>query len=62
MDDDRRLNAERFEEAFYSGKATEAADAGQIAEGVSEEALAPAKAIGHSPELMELLKGLIKNQ
>jgi len=33
-----------------------------IAEGVSEEALALAKAIGHSPELMELLKGLIKNQ
>jgi len=62
MDDDRRLNAERFEEAFYSGKATEAVDAGQIVEGVSEEALALAKAIGNSPELMALLKGLIKNQ
>ena len=34
----------------------------RIIEGVSEEALALAKAIGHSPELMELLKGLIKNQ
>ena len=62
MDDDRRLNAERFEEAFYGGKAAEAADAGQTAEGVSEEALALAKAIGNSPELMTLLKGLIKNQ
>lgn len=62
MDDDRRLNAERFEEAFYGGKATETADAGQATEGVSDEALALAKAIGNSPELMALLKGLIKNQ
>ena len=62
MDDDRRLNAERFEEAFYGGKATEAAGAGQTAEGISEEALALAKAIGNSPELMALLKGLIKKQ
>ena len=61
MDDDRRLNAERLEEAFYGGKSEKPENSSPGDIGVSDEAIELAKAIGNSPELMALLKGLLKN-
>ena len=61
MDDDRRLNAERLEEAFYGGKSEKPENLSHSDIGVSNEAIELAKAIGNSPELMALLKGLLKN-
>ena len=61
MDDDRRLNAERLEEAFYGGKSTKQEAPPPEDSSLSDEAIELAKAIRNSPELMALLKGLLKN-
>lgn len=61
MDDDRRLNAERLEEAFYGGKSTKREAPPPEDSSLSDESIELAKAIGNSPELMALLKGLLKN-
>jgi len=62
MDDDRRLNAEKFEEVFYGGKTKESPQTDQQNTDVSVETLELVKALGNSPELMALLKGLINQQ
>ena len=62
MDDDRRLNAEKFEEVFYGGKTKESPQTDQQNTDVSVETLELVKALGNSPELMVLLKGLINQQ
>ncbi|MBQ6018841.1 MAG: tyrosine-type recombinase/integrase [Clostridia bacterium] len=62
MDDDRRRNAERLEEAFYGGNGTNCENQTQSENDVSDEAIELAKAIGSSPELMALLKGLLKDK
>ena len=54
LDDDRRINAEKFEEMFYQQKS----DAGSGSK--AEELLSIMKKLQESPELLELLKGLMK--
>ena len=54
LDDDRRINAEKFEEMFYHN---EVKDTGN---GNNEELLALMKKLQESPELLQLLKGLVK--
>ena len=54
LDDDRRINAERFEEMFYQ----ENGDAGN--DDNTAELLALMKKLKESPELLQLLKGLVK--
>ncbi|MBR0451561.1 MAG: tyrosine-type recombinase/integrase [Oscillospiraceae bacterium] len=54
LDDDRRINAEKFEEMFYQQKR----DAGSGSK--AEELLSIMKKLQESPELLELLKGLMK--
>ena len=54
LDDDRRINAEKFEEMFYQQKNNEAPN------GKADELLSIMKKLQESPELLELLKGLIK--
>ena len=53
LDDDRRINAEKFEEMFY--KTEDSVD-----DDDTEEVLAIMKKLKESPELLELLKGLVK--
>ena len=53
LDDDRRINAEKFEEMFYQNH-----DASS--EGNSDELLKVIQKLQESPELLELLKNLIK--
>ena len=62
MDDDRRLNAEKFEEVFYGGNTKESPQTNQQNTDVSVETLELVKALGNSPELMALLKGLMNQQ
>lgn len=54
LDDDRRINAEKFEEMFYQQKS----DAGSGSK--AEELLSIMKKLQESPEILELLKGLMK--
>ena len=54
LDDDRRINAEKFEEMFYQGQGTDAS--GKDA----EDMLRIMNKLQESPELLELLKGLMK--
>lgn len=54
LDDDRRINAEKFEEMFYQQKGDE------ISNNKAEELLNIMKKLQESPELLELLKGLMK--
>ena len=54
LDDDRRINAEKFEEMFYQQKGNE------ISNSKSDELLSIMKKLQESPELLELLKGLMK--
>ncbi|MBR3033787.1 MAG: hypothetical protein IKI53_00350 [Firmicutes bacterium] len=53
LDDDRRINAEKFEEMFY--KTEDSVD-----DDDTEEVLVIMKKLKESPELLELLKGLVK--
>lgn len=54
LDDDRRINAEKFEEMFYQDEDKEAGS------GSNDELLALMKKLQESPELLQLLKGLVK--
>ena len=54
LDDDRRINAEKFEEMFYQDE-----DKG-TGNRNNEELLALMKKLQESPELLQLLKGLVK--
>lgn len=54
LDDDRRINAEKFEEMFYQEN-DDGKDNGNTA-----ELLALMKKLQESPELLKLLKGLVK--
>ena len=54
LDDDRRINAEKFEEMFYQKHE----DPGM--KGNTDELLNIMKKLQESPELLELLKGFIK--
>lgn len=62
IDDDRRLNAQRFEEAFYSGHQTEAAPESkppvEAAEASDQELLMK---LLQKPEMASLLKALAKS-
>ena len=53
LDDDRRINAEKFEEMFYQEK-----DNGLLNN--TDELLKVMKKLQESPELLELIKGLVK--
>ena len=54
LDDDRRINAEKFEEMFYQQKNDE------ISSGKADELLSIMKRLQESPELLGLLKSLMK--
>ena len=54
LDDDRRINAEKFEEMFYQGEDKETGDENNA------EIIALMKKLQESPELLQLLKGLVK--
>ena len=53
LDDDRRINAEKFEEMFYQGKES------SENKGESEEMAIVINRLKESPELLKLLKSLI---
>ena len=54
LDDDRRINAEKFEEMFYQNHGDSPSS------GNSDELLNILKKLQDSPELLELLKSLMK--
>ena len=54
LDDDRRINAEKFEEMFYQENG-DSKDNGNTA-----ELLALMKKLQESPDLLQLLNGLVK--
>ena len=54
LDDDRRINAEKFEEMFYQGEDKETGGDNNA------EIIALMKKLQDSPELLKLLKGLVK--
>ena len=54
LDDDRRINAEKFEEMFYQNHGE------NLSGGNSDELLNIMKKLQESPELLELLKSLMK--
>lgn len=54
LDDDRRINAEKFEEMFYQGEDKETGGENNA------EIIALMKKLQESPELLQLLKGLVK--
>ena len=54
LDDDRRINAEKFEEMFYQGEDIEKESEDNA------EIIALMKKLRESPELLQLLKGLVK--
>ena len=54
LDDDRRINAEKFEEMFYQNHAED------TSEEHSDDIINVMKKLQESPELLELLKSLMK--
>lgn len=54
LDDDRRINAEKFEEMFYQNHEI------QSDSHDTEQLMKVMKKLQNSPELLELLKGMIK--
>lgn len=64
IDDDRRINAQRFEEQFYQGKATPVAEEAQEetkAETASQTDQEMLMKLLANPEMAALLKSLAKN-
>lgn len=58
LDEDRRTNAQRFEEAFYSGKGRSSAQTPAANEGTGGDAAALMKLLTN-PETASLLKALV---
>ena len=56
LDDDRRINAERFEQEFYSGREEHSANETMVS---NPEILKLAGLLLESPKLMEFLKGMV---
>ena len=54
LDDDRRINAEKFEEMFYQNHEIQSDSYD------TEQLMKVMKKLQNSPELLELLKGMIK--
>ena len=56
LDDDRRINAEKFEQEFYSGREERSANETMV---TNPEILKLAGWLLESPKLMEFLKGMV---